>query len=182
MKIGNREIGGHLCFIVAELGINHNGSTALAIEMTRAAVEAGADAVKVQAFSARHFCTDRAMYKGENQVEMFSRYELSNAGIRAIAKECNRLGVTFLGTPDCIAHAELLLDCGAPALKIGSDDLTNLPLIQQLGALAPLIISTGMGDLQEIIEAMNATVRPPLLQCVSMYPCPIEKAALNRIG
>lgn len=194
MKLGTHEVGpGNPCFIVAELGVNHNGDPETALEMVRAAAKAGADAVKIQCFRAAHFCGPTATYKGESQLEMFKRYELSEDAIRDIASACGEAGVVFFGTPDCLDCAKLLLANGAPCLKVGSDDLTNLPLLRQLANLAvtglgrvPLILSTGMSSNSEICDALDAMGEYPppvaLLHCVSLYPTDILDANLRMIA
>jgi N-acetylneuraminate synthase/N,N'-diacetyllegionaminate synthase len=152
--------------------------------MVRAAAKAGADAVKVQSFEASSFCTDAATYQGERQIDLFRRHELSAASISDIAKECRRLGVMFFGTPDSANRAEFLLTCGAPCLKVGSDDLVHLPLLRELARFGvPLILSTGMADAKEILDALDATTGAKvfLMHCVSEYPTPPERANLSRI-
>jgi N,N'-diacetyllegionaminate synthase len=193
INIGNRLVGpGHPAYLVAELGINHDGKLRQALQMVRAAADAGADAVKVQAFSPECFVSKHATYKGESQEAMFSRYVLPDCDIRDIAHECMARGVEFFGTPDCVSHAQLLLELGAPVLKVGSDDLTNLPLIEALAKMGkPLILSTGMADEQEIMDAYEEVTlelgypaedgRLMFMHCVSLYPCPPDKANLQRI-
>jgi N,N'-diacetyllegionaminate synthase len=186
MKIGSREIGpGNPCFIVAELGINHNGSLGTALEMVRAAKESGADAVKVQAFSADCFCTRRAMWNGESQYEMFKRYELSRDSINAISSECARVGITFFGTPDCPAHADWLVDAGTAAIKVGSDDLVNTPLIENLAARGlPVILSSGMASEDEVFDAAEAAdaAYTGILYCCSVYPAPLDSLDFGRMA
>ena len=185
MKIGKRDVGhGHPCLIVAELGLNHGGKLDTALEMVRAVAEAGADAVKVQAFSTHTFTTDRAQYKGESQVKLFERYELSAIAFSVIADECKRLNLLFFGTPDSIEQANMLLAFGAPCLKVGSDDLVHLPLLAELATLGvPLILSTGMADEAEIAEALLYTLAVPtiLLHCVSEYPTQPIRANVARM-
>lgn len=185
MSLGSHVVGpGHPCLVVAEIGINHGGSLDTALEMVRSAAAAGADAVKVQAFSARSFCTPAATYKGERQIELFSRYELSAVVLSEIAEECQRKKVLFFGTPDSIEQARLLVSLGAPCLKVGSDDLVHVPLLRQLASLGlPLILSTGMATIDEICNALAEVDDVPviLLHCVSTYPTPPRQANLRRM-
>jgi sialic acid synthase SpsE len=185
IDIGGRVIGaGEPALLVAELGLNHGGSIDAALQMVRAAATSGADAVKVQAFSAESFCTEAATYKGERQIDMFQRYELSAVGLSAIAEECKRLGVLFFGTPDSVEQARILVMLGASCLKVGSDDIIHIPLLEQLAAFGlPMILSTGMADAEEIAAALVAVASVPtiLLHCVSQYPTPPASANLLRM-
>ncbi len=186
IRIGDRVVGpDEPCFIVAELGLNHCGSLSLAYEMVRAAKQAGADAVKVQAFSAACFTTARATWQGESQAEMFRRYELPREAFGAIAEECRRLGLVFFGTPDCPEHAEWLLEAGAPCLKVGSDDLVNLPLLRRLARYGkPIILSTGMagdGDVEAALSALR-DIPVAVLYCCSIYPAGLSQLRLWQVG
>lgn len=185
MKIGSHEIGTGRCYVVAEIGINHGGDLETALQMVRVAARNGADAIKVQLFSASCFlpAEDGPEWKGESQREMFKRYALDGDAVKTIADECRRVGVDFFGTPDCVMHARQLVDAGAVALKIGSDDLTDTPLIRELAKMGlPLILSTGMGTGQECDAAVHAIAEARTLSsysaaldilwlhCVSVYP------------
>jgi len=185
IALGDRIVGpGNPCLLVAELGINHGGSIDTALRMVRAAASSGADAVKVQSFSADSFCTEAATYQGERQIDLFRRHELATHSIKMIARECRAHGVMFFGTPDSKWRAELLLECDSPCLKVGSDDLVHLPLLRELASLGvPLILSTGMADADEILDALDATTgaKVLLMHCVSEYPTPPSRANLRRI-
>ncbi len=190
MRLGDREVGpGHPVLVCAEIGINHNGSVDTALEMVRAAAAAGADAVKVQHFEAEGFCTPDVTWKGERQLDMFQRYELSYGNLADIAEQCRACGVIFFGTPDSVEHGHELIALGAPMLKVGSDDLTNLSLLRGLAALGvPMILSTGMATEEEIDDALDTlSSRGPLpkwvtlLHCVSLYPTPIECVNFGRL-
>lgn len=169
--------------IVAELGVNHNGSVDTALAMVQAAAQAGADAVKVQHFSASEFCTPAAMYQGERQVDMFRRYELPLSDLARIAEECRCVGVKFFGTPDSVQHGRELVELGAEWIKVGSDDITNLPLIRGLAELGkPMILSTGMASREEISRAAVCLPDMILLHCVSRYPTTESDANLARMS
>jgi N,N'-diacetyllegionaminate synthase len=205
VKIGSREIGpGHPVFIVAEIGLSHQGSVDTALEMVRAAKACGADAVKVQSFAAACFTTARGTWKGESQLEMFKRYELPREAYFRIADECRREGLVFFGTPDCVEHSRWLVDAGAEVIKVGSDDLTNLPLLRQLAAFGlPMILSTGMGGDDEVERAVDAVTDHigtvwdaasgnvishtdqladvAVLYCCSVYPTPLSSVRFRII-
>ncbi len=186
IQIGDRRVGlGEPCWIVAELGLNHCGSLSLAYQMVRAAKQAGADAVKVQCFSAACFATARATWQGESQAEMFRRYELPREAFAAIAEECRRLGLVFFGTPDCPEHAEWLIEAGAQVLKVGSDDLTNTPLLRRLAQYGkPMILSTGMAENGDVEAALSAVRDVPVavLYCCSVYPAALSQLRLRQVG
>ena len=184
MLIGGRDITQGPPLIVAELGVNHDGLRETALAMVRAAAECGVDAVKVQAFRADNFCAPDATWNGESQAEMFRRYEMSRADLSAVAQECRRLGLLFIGTPDSLEQGLILRDYGAAALKVGSDDIVHLPLIRALAGLGlPMILSTGMASYREIDEAFAACrgQNAIALHCVSLYPTPPERANLRRM-
>lgn len=194
---GDRPVGpGCDPFVILEAGINHNGDLALAREMVRAAKRAGADAVKFQTFKADEFVGDPALtftYKSqgksvtESMLAMFRRYEFSRDEWFEIRKECDAVGIMFLSTPQNVSDLELLLEIGVPALKVGSDDFTNLPLLRRYAAeKLPLIISCGMADLGEVYDALEATGamtgNPVLLMlCTSQYPTPPQDANLLKL-
>ncbi len=198
VTIGGRPIGArHAPFIVAEAGINHNGELDKALEMIRAARRAGADAVKFQTFKAAEFVGDpdqtytyRSQGKDitESMLAMFRRYELPREAWFAVKAECDRQGIVFLSTPQNRSDLDLLLEIGIPAVKIGSDDFTNLPLLTSYAETGlPLILSCGMADLAEIyrsLEAVGALDGYPtvLLLCTSQYPTPPGDVNLAKLA
>ncbi len=197
IHIGSRAIGpGHEPFIILEAGINHNGDLAMARQMIEVARQAGADAIKFQTFRADEFISDPGLlftYKSqgkevtESMLEMFRRYEFSFAEWCEIRKACDEIGMVFLSTPQNVSDMELLLKIGVPALKVGSDDFTNLPLLKRYAQeKLPLMISCGMADLGEIHDAIEATGamrgNPVMLMlCTSQYPTPAEDANLLKL-
>lgn len=197
LTIGARAVGpGHPPFVVAEVGINHNGDLSSALEMIRVARRAGCDAVKFQTFKAREFVNDRAQmftYQSqgkevtESMLDMFERYELPVSAWRQIKSECDKEGIQFFSTPQNRSDLDLLLDIGVPAVKVGSDDFTNLPLIKSYAACGlPLILSSGMSDLGEAHQALQAVgaldgYPTILLVCTSQYPTASTDANLKRI-
>jgi N,N'-diacetyllegionaminate synthase len=198
VSIGNRTVGaGCEPFVVAEVGINHNGEPDRALEMIRVAARCGCDAVKFQTFKASEFVNDRAQsftYRSqgrqvtESMLEMFARHELPIAAWRAIKAECDAVGITFFSTPQNPSDLELLLDLGVPCIKVGSDDFTNLPLLREYARTRlPLILSSGMSDLSDVhqaLECVGALDGYPtvLLVCTSQYPTPPQDANLARVS
>lgn len=183
-------------FVIAEAGVNHNGDLAQALALVDAAAEAGADAVKFQTFSAEKLVTSQAptaayqqaaVGRRASQREMLSRLELSPADHRALIDRCRRRNIVFLSTPFDDASLDLLLSLDVPAIKIGSGDLTDLPLIRRAASSGrPLLLSTGMATLDEVRTALSAVGaagnrRVVLLHCVTAYPAPIEDANLNAL-
>lgn len=186
MKIGNRAVGpGQKTWVIAEIGVNHDGDLAKALELVHAAKDSGADAVKIQYFSPSEFVSPSATYKGESQIDLFSRYALQYRHVARIAEECREAEITFFGTPDSVERGRELVELGAPVLKVGSDDLVNHELVAGLAGLGkPMILSTGMGAIQEVVDAWSIAskgVAVALLHCVSQYPTPTNKANLQRM-
>jgi N,N'-diacetyllegionaminate synthase len=186
--IAGRSIGvDHPAFIIAEVGINHNGSVATAMEMIGVAKRAGADAVKFQTFKANEFVGDKSQqftYRSqgrdvtESMLAMFERYELPTDAWGRIKAECDRQQIIFMSTPQNRSDLDLLLEVGLPAVKIGSDDFNNLPLMRSYALTGlPLILSCGMSDLAEVHQALDAVgafegYPVALLLCTSQYPTP----------
>jgi sialic acid synthase SpsE len=198
IAIAGRPIGSaHAPFIIAEAGINHNGELAKALEMIAIAREAGADAIKFQTFKAAEFVGDPAQtytYRSqgkevtESMLDMFRRYELPREAWFAIKAECDRQNIVFLSTPQNRTDLDLLLEIGVPAVKIGSDDFINLPLLRSYAATAlPLILSCGMADMAEVhrsLETIGAFKGYPavLLLCTSQYPTPPADVNLRKLA
>ncbi len=197
IKIGNKEISINSDpFIIAEVGINHNGELQKAFEMIQVAKEAGADCVKFQTFKASEFVGDKSQmftYKSEGKevtesmLEMFSRYEFSEKEWHQIKEKCDELGIIFMSTPQNISDLEILLKIGVPALKVGSDDFTNLPLLKSYAETKKtLIVSMGMSDMSEIFESLSEIgtfqgYPTILLLCTSQYPTPSKDVNLLKL-
>jgi N,N'-diacetyllegionaminate synthase len=180
---GNRLVGaGERVFVIAEAGVNHNGELPLAFQLVDAAAAAGADAVKFQTFIAEEVITTdtaKADYQKtttgeqESQLEMVKRLELSFDDFRKIKTYCDRQGIMFLSTPFDFASVDFLDELGVPAFKISSGDLTNHPLLRHVASKArPVILSTGMSNMDEVREALGVLQSDQivLLQCVTNYP------------
>jgi len=186
IQVVNKLIGpGQPVFVIAEAGVNHNGDLQMARALIDVAVEAGADAVKFQTFSADRLVTTdapKAEYQlqttgdRESQFEMLRRLELSADEHRELQSYCNERGIIFLSTPFDEEAVDLLDELGVPAFKISSGDLTNSPLLEYVASKGkPVILSTGMSELSELIEAVSVLntagcENPVLLHCVSNYP------------
>jgi len=198
VQVGTREIGpGAPCFLVAEIGINHNGDMDLARKMIDAAARAGADAVKFQNYRTEDFISDRSLTHEyvsqgrtvvESQYDLFKRCELRRTALRELKSFSDDRGAIFHSTPTSEEGIHDLVEIGAPILKNGSDYLTHLPLIRAMGRTGlPTVLSTGMAVPQEINDAVRAfhetgNDRLILLHCTSSYPTPPADANLLRIS
>ena len=182
------------CFIIAEAGVNHNGDMNLARKLIDAAVDAGADAIKFQTFTAEDLViedAEKAEYQkettdaSESQLSMLKKLELKKNEFKELAEYVREKGIMFLSTPFSQKSVDILEDCGVPAYKIGSGDLTNIPLLEYVAEKGkPIIISTGMATLDEIDEAVNAVRRKGnndiiLLHCTTSYPAKVESVNLK---
>jgi N,N'-diacetyllegionaminate synthase len=183
-------------YCIAEVGINHIGDLAIAKRMIEAAKTAGADAVKFQTFKAEEFCGDpeqtftyRSQGKpvSESMLTMFKRYEFPSENWQALKTHCELAGITFFSTPQNRNDLDLLLEVGVPAIKVGSDDFTNLPLLRNyVESQLPLIISCGMSDLAEVHQALDSVgwfegYPVALMLCTSQYPTPAEDVNINKL-
>jgi sialic acid synthase SpsE len=171
--------------IIAEIGVNHNGDVAEAIKLVNAAKAAGADVAKFQwSFPAQEI----ARRYEPVQFAMVQSLTLPWGHMELIAKHCAKIGIEFMCTPADRATLALLLDRKIVSrIKIGSDNLTNLPLLRDVAACnLPVILSTGMATFDEIKWAIDILIARrgadlTLLHCTSAYPCPIGSANLNAI-
>lgn len=152
--------------IIAEAGVNHNGSLELALRLVDAAAEAGADVVKFQTFNATRLASARAAKADyqqrttkadESQLEMLRRLELSEEAHVAVIRRCEERGVRFLSTPFDIDSLDLLIGrFGLELIKLGSGELTNAPLLLAAAQTGrAMILSTGMGTLEEAEAALG---------------------------
>ena len=208
---------------IAEAGVNHNGDIDMALELVDRAAEAGADVVKFQTFDAERLASaaapkaayqDRTTGSGESQLDMLRRLELSEEGHEAVLERCKDRGIEFLSSPFDEVSLKLLIDrFGLRKIKLGSGELTNGPLLLAAARTgAELILSTGMGTLGEIEEALGvlaygftrnddprkrsdcaATLGEPaswkvlrdqvtLLHCTTEYPAPVEEVNLRAMA
>lgn len=197
IRISARKIGDNEpCYIIAEAGVNHNGDINLAKKLIKAAAKSGADAVKFQTFTADSITTKtagKAAYQkkttnaSESQYAMLKRLELSLDAFVILADYAKKNNIEFLSSPFDSKSAELLEAIGVSAYKIPSGEITNIPLLEQIGSYKkPVILSTGMADLDEIREGISAIRRRGtkeiiLLHCVTSYPAPLESTNLRMI-
>lgn len=186
IQLGGRQVGGGApCLLIAEAGVNHNGSLELAHKLVEAAQAAGADAVKFQTFRSEQVISPlavKAAYQAattgaaESQLEMVKKLELPFAAFRELAEDCRARRILFLSTPFDYESADALEAQGVPAFKVPSGEITNLPFLEHLaGKGKPLIVSTGMSTLDEVRAAVETLRRAGarelvLLHCVSNYP------------
>jgi N,N'-diacetyllegionaminate synthase len=180
--------------IIAEAGVNHNGSIDLAVQLIDAAKASGADAVKFQTFRADRIATrsaEKATYQqrqaadGESQFEMLQRLELDAAAHRRLFDYCRKTAIQFLSSPFDIQSIDLLDTLEVPLLKIPSGEITNLPFLERIAAKGrPVILSTGMSTLGEVEEAVQVlraggVSEITLLHCVTEYPAPYAEINLR---
>jgi N-acetylneuraminate synthase len=186
IKIAGHRIGpGEPCFIVAEAGVNHNGSLEIAKKMVDVAVQSGANAVKFQAYRTTSLVlpsAQKAEYQrmngdaSETQHEMLRQLELSESDLEALQSYCKAKDILFMASVFDWESADFLKQLNVDVIKIPSGEITNLPLLANVAEFGiPLIVSTGMASLGDIETALK-TIRQAgnsqyaLLHCVSNYP------------
>lgn len=182
-------------FVVAEAGVNHNGSPALALKLVDAAAAAGADAVKFQTFVADALASanaPKARYQlrstKDSQLQMLRKLELSEKGHRAVLARCKKRGIRFMSTPFDEASADFLDSLGMTIFKVPSGEITNLPLLEHIGGKKkPVFLSTGMSTMAEVATALLALRRGgareiAVLHCVSNYPIEAKDANLRAMA
>lgn len=176
-------------YIIAEAGVNHNGSLDMALRLVEQAREAGADCVKFQTFRAERIVTassPKAQYqlevtdRAESQFDMLKKLELGRDDFARIKAHCEEVGIHFMSTPYNPEDAELLNELGVDAFKIASGQVVELPFLQQVARYGKrMIVSTGMADMEEVrqaVQAIRATGLTDLvvLQCNTDYPSRVE--------
>ncbi len=186
--------GGDRVFIIAEAGINHDGDLGRAMALVDIAVASGADAVKFQTYDVDALVqadAKKAAYQydpdapAETQADMLRRLALSHDAFRALHRHCVEKGILFLSTPFDTASADFLEALGMEMFKVPSGEITNTPFLAHLAAKGrPMIVSTGMSDMEEIAQAVGVIKEagdPPLtlLHCVSAYPAAAADANLR---
>lgn len=184
VKIGSKYVGDdHPCYIVAEIGNNHNGQLELAKKLIEAAEECGVDAVKFQKRDINCLMTEELRNTPYRKYDSFGptygehrqRLELAERDWQRLFNFTKKLGIDFYATPFDFESADFLAELGVPCFKIASFDVTNLPLIDHTCKKdKPVILSTGMCTLEELDEAVEVIRRNGndyvLLHCVSAYP------------
>jgi N-acetylneuraminate synthase len=195
VRIGDRSVGPDLpCLVIAEAGVNHNGSLEMALRLVDVAADAGADIVKFQTFRSEEVVSPiapRADYQtrntgsSESQLEMVKKLELPIEAFQAIKHHCDMRGIVFLSTPFDRGSVDLLKTLDVLAFKVGSGELTNLPFLKYIAEQRkPLIVSTGMSTLDEVKAAVDVVKKAEdpnlvLLHCVSNYPASASSVNLR---
>lgn len=196
-KIAGRDVGtGFPCFIIAEIGVNHNGDEAMARALVDAAKDAGADAVKFQTFVADRLVTrtaSAAKYQQDNtgisnQNDLLRPMELSELAHERLLAYCEQKDIVFMSSPFDMESIDLLARLDVPAFKIPSPDCVSERLLRHVGSFGkPVILSTGMCDLGEVIYGVDqlkaaGTQSIALLHCTSCYPAPLSEIHLNAMA
>ena len=185
-------------FVIAEAGVNHNGDIAVALQLCDAAKKAGADAVKFQTFRAEDLVVrgaPTAEYQArqtgdQDQFLMLERLELSEAQHQKIKAHCDAIGIEFFSTPFSSNAVNMLVKLGVKRLKLSSGELTHRALVEHSAATQlPLLMSTGMGTMEEIKEALvwvkaarGHLQGVEVLHCTSSYPAPDDTLNLLAIN
>ncbi|MFZ4405000.1 MAG: pseudaminic acid synthase [Pseudobdellovibrionaceae bacterium] len=199
IEIGHCKVGpGHKPFLIAEMSGNHNQSLDRALEIVQAAADAGADAVKLQTYTAdtmtlnisknEFFISDQAsLWKGKSLYELYQQAYTPWEWHKPIFDKCKELGILCFSTPFDESSVDFLESLNVPCYKIASFENTYIPLIKKVAALKkPLIISTGMlgiGDLDETVKTVKAMgcEKLILLKCTSTYPSTPEQSNISTI-
>ena len=195
IKIRNRIIGeGHPTYMIAEMSANHAGSKQHALEIIHAARESGADCIKIQTYTAdtltidchnRYFAINDGTWKGENLYSLYQKAYTPWEWQAELKEEAEKLGLDFFSTPFDHTSVDFLEEMGMEFYKIASFELVDIPLIKYVASKGkPIIMSTGMGSLEEVEEAV-AAVRSTgndqlaLLKCSSAYPAITDEMKLS---
>jgi sialic acid synthase len=196
IKLAGTPVGeGYPTYIIAEIGQNHNGDIKIAKQLIDMAVHCGADAVKFQKRDIPSELTKAAFERPYDNSNSFGKtygehrlfLELSEDQHLELKEYANSVGMVYFCTPCDVLSVELLERIGCPFYKVASRDLTNIPLLEKLGSTGkPVIISTGMADLEDIDDAFVALKRGPesviIMQCTSEYPCHLENVNLKAMA
>lgn len=193
--IGSHKIGVDPCYIIAEVGSNHDGNKSRAFEIIRRASRAGANGVKFQLFKAERIAAridipearldDRFLKFGKTVYDLYKNMELPDAWLRELKSCCDENGVDFLATPFDEESADKLTEAGVPAIKVASFEITHIPFLKHVGGLGlPVLLSTGMARIKEIETAVNTIIsagedRIALLHCGIEYPAPLNSVNLR---
>lgn len=166
--------------IIAEAGISHSGNIDTALRMVDAAKRAGADIVKYQTF-----CPEESINEKHKDFAFLKALALTHIDFLKLSRHCEEVGIEFMSTPGDLSSLKFLTEeCGVKRIKIGSDDLTYVPLLKEASKTGlPIILSTGMATLSEIDNALQIlrSHKVILLHCVSSYPCKLMDANLSAI-
>lgn len=195
IKIQNKLIGdGEPCFIIAEAGVNHNGSIDLAFKLVDEAKNAGADCIKFQTFYAKNLESKHAVkpdyFKGRDnnlgKMEFMKSLELKPGEFAQLKEYCDKKSIIFMSTVYDLEALDVLVKIEAPALKIGSSDTLNTPLLMEAAKTKiPILLSTGMTNMEEVkfivkfLKKYKTDIA--LFQCTSQYPAPYAEINLRVI-
>ena len=195
MEINGRIIGGgHPAYIIAEMSANHAGSLERALELIHVAKDAGADCVKIQTYTAdtmtidchnEYFQIEKGTWEGENLYGLYQKAYTPWEWQEQLRDEAAKVGIDFLSTPFDPRSVDFLEDLGVHFYKIASFELVDIPLLEYVAAKnKPIIMSTGMGTLEEIQEAVDAICSTgnrqlALMKCSSSYPAKPEEMNLR---
>lgn len=182
-------------FIIAEAGVNHNGSFEIACKLADVAKDVGADAIKFQTFKAESLVTQdastaeyqqEAVGRGKSQLDMLKELELTNDEFIRLKQHCDEIGILFCTTTFDMDSTEFALrELDLPFMKVPSGEITNLPLLEAIGRSGkPVILSTGMCEIGEVEDAVHAlrsagSQSIAVLHCTSQYPAPFEDVNLR---
>lgn len=197
ININGRRIGdGAPAYIIAEMSGNHAGDMGRALEMIHVAKEAGADCVKIQTYTPdtmtidchnQYFNIEEGTWKGENLYALYQKAYTPWEWQDKLRDEAAKAGIDFLSTPFDVTSVDFLEELGVQFYKIASFELVDIPLLEYIASKnKPIIMSTGMGSLEEITEAVNAIYATgnrqlALMKCSSAYPARREEMNLNTI-
>lgn len=197
ISINGRAVGdGNPAYIIAEMSANHAGSIERAIEMIHVAKEAGADCVKIQTYTAdtitidchnKYFNIENGTWEGENLYSLYQKAYTPWEWQERLRNEAIKAGIDFLSTPFDNSSVDFLEKLGMSFYKIASFELVDIPLLQYVASKnKPIIMSTGMGTLEEIEEAVSAVYSTgnrqlALMKCSSAYPAKSEEMNLSTI-
>ena len=194
-SIGSHKLGVDPCYIIAEVGSNHDRDKSRAFEMIRRAASAGADGVKFQLFKADRIAAKIDLPEtrlnnqfskfGKTVYDLYKNIELPYTWLKELKTCCEEHGVDFMATPFDEESADRLAEIGVPALKVASFEITHIPFLKHLGGLGlPVLLSTGMANLGEIKKAVNTIKkagenRIALFHCAIEYPAPFDSVHLH---
>ena len=193
---GHRVGANHPPFVIAEMSANHNGDLSRAIALINAAVEAGASAVKLQAYDPVRLAVARGgldkvlqsgPWAGMALGDLYRQAHTPRAWFPVLFEHAERAGITIFSSVFDEEEVDFLAGLQAPAFKISSFDASNHALIAKAASIgAPVIISTGMASNDDVRKSLVASIdgsfaNAAILHCVSAYPCPIEEVNISRI-
>ncbi len=198
LKVNSRIMGdGYSVYVIAEMSGNHGGNLNTAIDLIHAAKECGADCLKVQVYTPDtmtidsdkvHFQINEGEWKNRNLYNLYQEAYTPWEWLPVLKKEADKTGIDFLATPFDTTAVDYLEKIGIEFYKIASQELTDVPLINYVASKnKPMIISTGMATLDEIVQTVNiveniSTAGYALLKCSSAYPAPVESMNLRTIS